>query len=302
MAQLEHVDFGKTNAPDAFSDKLSREGSLLAAVPHNFVDGLKARAEDAWDHKLETGAEVLGSAALGFGLAVALKNPDAAAFAKYLPWVGGALVAGDATKRLGAPVLDTWNNPNNLAADKIKLGANLGAMTFDYAVMGASGAGGALGARLAPGLAGGISSETATFGRELPRMQNIGPADMPVFKAELPAGITAESRAAFSQAITDKLFATNFADLTTMTTTKHFSLPLGTSMGLGVASAADIVRPRDNTNLGALTQISPLRANFNESFKQLRSNTDELFERIDTKRGIYLNKSADWLNEHADKK
>ena len=150
MPLLEQFNSGNTHTQDTLSDKLHREGSLLAAAPENVWSGMKARAEDAWEHKAQTGAEIGVSVALGVGLAMAVRNPETAVYTKFLPMVTGALITGDVAKRLGTPMIETWQDPLSLARNKVQLGANLGAMAFDYALMGTAGAAGAMCERQAP--------------------------------------------------------------------------------------------------------------------------------------------------------
>jgi hypothetical protein len=321
MAQLDELAFGNHHTQDSFSDKLNREGSLLASLPHNTMNGLKARAEDAWDHKLETCLEVGESVALGVGLALASKNQGFATFAKVAPWVAGALVTGDAAKRLGAPLVETWNDPTSLAANKVRLGANLGAMAFDYSLMGAAGAAGAAGARFGPGLVSeltgsstGSATSDAQWSRALDRV-TAGPA-LPALSARsadmkaIPGAWEDYLRVAnkgngnlsalkMPDGMNDPLKYLNLgtSEMHFLTTTTRIGLPFGTSMGLGVAAGSDLLRSRADTKLGALTQITPMQANLNEALHGIKLNSDKWLQNMNTERGTILQKSQEWLKK-----
>jgi len=321
MALLDDLGIGKSHGPDSLSDKLSREGSLMASVPTSAWDGLKARAEDAWDHKLRTGTELAGSFLVGASLAVASRNPEAVT-AKIVPWVAGGMIGTDFAKRIGIPLVETWNDPSSLAKNKVRLGANLGAMGFDYAVMGTAGA---AGAGFGPGIVDGLmgtSTGSAASGSEvsralksvardpgsaaplakvsdaallkgMPKLENLGSADMPAFKVNWPEGMSAADRLATSQKLTDAMFENNFA---TLTTTKSINLPFS-SPAFAFAAASDIGRPRDNTRLGALTNITPMQANFHEAMQGMKLRTDKLFDNLDADRATIVDKSQNWLQE-----
>ncbi len=71
----------------------------------------------------------------------------------YAGKVGVGLAVGDWGVKLGAPALDVWNNPENLARNKIALAENVGSGLVDYTAMGLGGIAGGYGAyRLTPEL------------------------------------------------------------------------------------------------------------------------------------------------------
>ncbi len=307
MSQLDHVNSGNSHTEDTFSDKLHREASLLASVPDNAWSGLKARAADAWDHKMETGAEMVGSVALGVGLAMALRNPETALYARFAPWAGGAVMGVDVAKRVGAPMLETLNDPLSLARNKARLGANLGAMTFDYALMGAFGAAGAdfgpalvdeavtvSGLKAFPesvhldGLRGAppVKFEPVSLGgpKSMPTLENLGTSDMPALKMRWPEGIGAADKLRISGEAADRLFANAAANVnfTTLIAMTRYGFPLGTQMGMGVAAASDLIRPRANTKLGALTEMKPQEANSKEALGRFFSKGLDFNESIET--------------------
>ncbi len=312
MTQLDNISNGNSHKQDSFSDKLSREGSLLAGAPDTAWSGLKARAEDSWDHKLETGAEVVGSFALGTGLAMALRNPETAAVARFVPLAASALISTDLIKRLGGPMRETWNDPSSLARNKVRLGANIGAMAFDYTLMGTAGG---LGAHFGPGLAGkalGLSTASEASGSAMSRVLNpletkpslaaAGPkiGDSPIPRAvwEGPGpkiGGSPIPRAAWEDLMKPTAFNPKISELGILTTTKTVGLPVGSDMGLAVASVADWTRPRHGTNLGALTEITPFRANFNEAFKGMQFQSGEMIRRLDADQATFQDNSKAWL-------
>ncbi|MBS1953743.1 MAG: hypothetical protein JST89_06155 [Cyanobacteria bacterium SZAS-4] len=87
---------------------------------------------------------VAEGAAIGLVLAHCKHNPDAlwgagAHITKWAGKVGAAFIAKDLAVGIGAPAIDTWNNPSNLEQNKKQLGSNLGGAAVEYATMGLAG-------------------------------------------------------------------------------------------------------------------------------------------------------------------
>lgn len=146
----------------SLSQILAREGELLKSLPHTITDGVNERVQGAISNPLKTTAEVAGAIAIGVGLSVARKNPQAlfglcGTLSKYAPRAGAVLLTADVANRALVPMVDTAINPETLDLNKQRLGRNLGAAAIDYPLMLAAGAGG-----YKLGLQSAISNRAAT--------------------------------------------------------------------------------------------------------------------------------------------
>lgn len=142
-ASLSSNPIAHLNSADTILNKLSREKELISSLPSTALEGFKSRVEWANNHKLATAAELAGAVALGAGLSILSKNPEVMGKAmtpvvKFgLQNAGNlftALTAVDVGRRVAVPVLDTWNRPHSLEANKKILGYNIGSMAFDYPI------------------------------------------------------------------------------------------------------------------------------------------------------------------------
>jgi hypothetical protein len=62
-------------------------------------------------------------------------------------------------------------------------------------------------------------------------------------------------------------------------------------------AASDLGRPRDNTRLGALTNITPMQANFHEALQGVKLRTDKMFNNLDMERATIVDQSQNWLKK-----
>lgn len=143
----------KPNHPqttDSLSDKLHREGSLLESIPNFIRGGIVDRAEQLITHPGEAQFEIAASFGVAATLSFLTKDPGFLGdCARFSPKLLTGLAAVDLSRRFLAPMIDTWQHPNNLPIDEEKLGNNLGSAALDYPLAAAAGfLGGAAGAGL----------------------------------------------------------------------------------------------------------------------------------------------------------
>ncbi len=131
---------------DTLSAKLAREGALFQGLP----SAVWAAAKDHFtNEKSSLAADAFIGVGTGLTLVAVAKNPavfgraSADFFSSALAHSGKVfttLTALDWTRRIGAPVVDTWIDPNNLSNAKNILAQNIATGLVDYGVGLASGA------------------------------------------------------------------------------------------------------------------------------------------------------------------
>lgn len=150
-----------SSSDDSLGEKLSREAQLLKGAPQHIWGGVQERFNEIKNDPVKGGLLIAEGAAIGFGIALLTRNPSALFGAgKLLAAHPAAFAAAgiglDATIRTAPAMIDTWNNPNNLEANQMRLGHSWGAAAIDYPLMGA---GGWAGVKLPEtGIAKGLSS------------------------------------------------------------------------------------------------------------------------------------------------
>lgn len=123
---------------------LQREAELLLAGVQGLPEGLASRAAKAAENKGETALELGIAFGVGAALSLCAKNPRAlwgacGGLAQLAKPVLAAGMAADVATRVGLPMLAVARDASTLDQQKQQLGSNLGAMTFDYTLMGAAG-------------------------------------------------------------------------------------------------------------------------------------------------------------------
>lgn len=132
---------------DSVTRAFHREWELLKSAPSTTVTGVQEKLSSLAAHPAKVAELVVEGAAVGVALAHLKTHPEALWGAgkhitKWAGTAGAALLAADMGIRVGVPAVDTWNNPASLAANKIRLGQNLGAAVVEYSTMGLAGAAG----------------------------------------------------------------------------------------------------------------------------------------------------------------
>ncbi len=134
-----------------FQTHMKQEAELFGSLKDNLWHEVADRVQN---HKGELAVEAVGAAVIAAGFGVMAKNPEILgeamapilkAAVPYVGKVGLGIAAVDWTCKIGAPAVDVWNNPSNLAQSKKYLAQNIGGGLVDYTVMGAGGIAGGMG-------------------------------------------------------------------------------------------------------------------------------------------------------------